>query len=110
MNNTPTFDLRRKLSLALAAAALVLPMAASAQTPGAPTPNADGEIRKIDKAQAKITLKHGPIANLGMSGMTMVFKVADPTMLTPLKAGDKVRFAAEDVNGVLTVTAIQTVN
>jgi uncharacterized cupredoxin-like copper-binding protein len=68
---------------------------------------ADGEVRKIDKAQGKITLRHGPIANLDMPGMTMVFKVADPKMLDSLNEGDKVKFSADRVNGVITVTAIQ---
>ena len=68
---------------------------------------ADGEVRRIDKAQGKITLRHGPIANLDMPGMTMVFKVADATMLDALSVGDKVTFAADRVNGALAVTAIE---
>ncbi len=67
----------------------------------------DGEVRKIDKAQGKLTLKHGPIQSLDMPPMTMVFKVADPKMLAGLKDGDKVRFTAERVGGVITVTAIE---
>jgi len=42
-----------------------------------------------------------------MPAMTMVFKVADPKMLDGLKEGDKVKFTAENVNGALTVTAIE---
>jgi len=90
---------RRRL---VAAAVLALSGAAFAQAS-----SADGEVRKVDKEQAKVTLKHGPIANLDMPGMTMVFKVADPTMLDAIKPGDKVKFAADNVNGVLTVTAIE---
>lgn len=67
----------------------------------------EGEVRKVDKEQGKVTLKHGPIENLGMSGMTMVFKVADPKLLDKIKAGDKVKFAAENFNGAVTVTAIE---
>lgn len=66
----------------------------------------EGEVRKIDKAQGKVTLKHGPIANLEMPPMTMVFKVADPKMLDKLEVGDKVQFAAQRVNGAITVVAI----
>jgi len=87
--------------------ALMLAFAATAYAQPAPVPNADGEVRKIDKEQGKLTLKHGRIENLDMPGMTMVFKVADPKLLEPLKVGDKVKFAAENVNGALTVTAIQ---
>ena len=80
----------------------------SAQTAGAEVvPMTDGEVRKVDKEQGKVTLRHGPIANLDMPGMTMVFKVADPKMLDTLKPGDKVKFAAANVNGALTVTALQ---
>lgn len=67
----------------------------------------DGEVRKIDKAQGKVTLKHGAIQNLEMPPMTMVFKVTDPKMLEGLKDGDKVRFNADRINGALTVTAIE---
>jgi Cu(I)/Ag(I) efflux system periplasmic protein CusF len=65
-----------------------------------------GEVIKIDKSAGKITLKHGPIKNLDMDGMTMVFRVADPVMLDKVKAGDKVEFDADRVNGALTVTKI----
>ncbi len=73
----------------------------------AAAPSSDGEVRKVDKEQGKVTLKHGPIANLDMPGMTMVFKVADPKMLEGLKDGDKVRFNADRINGAITVTAIE---
>jgi Cu(I)/Ag(I) efflux system protein CusF len=80
-------------------------LGAHAQSAAAPT--SDGEVRKIDKEQGKLTLKHGPIANLEMPGMTMVFKVADPKMLDGIKEGDKVKFAANRVNGAITITAIE---
>ena len=68
----------------------------------------DGEIRKVDKATKKITIKHGRIANLDMPGMTMVFQVADPAMVNKVKVGDKVKFLAEDRSGAITVTKIET--
>jgi Cu(I)/Ag(I) efflux system periplasmic protein CusF len=73
----------------------------------AAAPTTDGEVRKVDREQGKVTLKHGPITNLDMPGMTMVFKVADPKRLDAIKQGDKVKFAAENVNGSVTVTAIE---
>lgn len=66
----------------------------------------DGEVRKIDKDQGKITLKHGPIRNLDMPGMTMVFAVKDKALLDTVKSGDKVKFRAADENGKYTVTEI----
>lgn len=65
-----------------------------------------GEVVKVDKAAAKITLKHALIKNLDMDAMTMVFRVADPAMLDKVKAGDKVRFEADRVNGAITITSM----
>ncbi|MEW6764407.1 MAG: copper-binding protein [Pseudomonadota bacterium] len=64
---------------------------------------ADGEVRKVDKSAGKITIKHGPLPNLGMGAMTMVFRAADSTMLDQLKAGDRIRFHADTINGALTL-------
>lgn len=69
----------------------------------------DGEVRKVDKENNKVTLKHGEIKNLDMPGMTMVFGVKDPAMLDKLKAGDKVQFHVENVDGKFTVTQIEAV-
>jgi len=66
----------------------------------------NGEVKKVDVAAGKITLKHGPITNLDMDAMTMVFRVQEPAMLENLQAGDKVNFTADRVNGALTVTTI----
>lgn len=68
---------------------------------------ADGEVRKIDKENAKITLKHGPLVNLDMPGMTMVFPVRDNAMLDAVQAGDKVRFRAEKIDGRIVVTKME---
>ena len=73
----------------------------------ASAPQGEGEVRKIDKEQGKVTLRHGPLANLDMPAMTMVFRVASPKLLEGLKEGDKVKFTADKVNGALTVTAME---
>ena len=70
---------------------------------------ADGEVRKVDKENKKITLKHGLIKNLDMPGMTMVFAVKDAVVLDTLKVGDKVKFKAEQTGTAITVTEIQPV-
>ena len=68
----------------------------------------DGQVTKIDPSAAKITIKHGPIPKLDMDvGMTMAFAVSDPKILTTVKAGDRIKFDAERVNGQLTVTKLQ---
>jgi len=66
-----------------------------------------GEVTKIDEAQSKMTIKHEPIKKFDMDAMTMVFKAADPSMLKTVKAGDKVQFHADKVNGQMTVTKIE---
>ncbi len=67
----------------------------------------DGEVRKIDKEAGKITIKHGPIKNLDMPPMSMVFTAKDKTLLDKVRAGDKIRFMAVDEGGKLVVTDIQ---
>ena len=69
----------------------------------------DGEVRKVDKDARKITIKHGPLENLDMPAMTMVFQVKDPGMLDQLKAGDRVKFRAEKTGGAYIVTKIEPV-
>jgi Cu/Ag efflux protein CusF len=66
----------------------------------------EGEVRRIDREGRKITIRHGPIRNLDMPPMTMVFQVADPAMLDAVKAGDKVTFEAEKVGSAYRVTRI----
>ena len=67
----------------------------------------EGEIRRVDKEAKKLTIKHGPIANLDMPPMTMVFEVKDPKLLDQVKAGDKVKFRAENNGGRYVVTRIE---
>ncbi len=67
----------------------------------------DAEVRRVDLDTKKITLRHGPIPNLDMPPMTMVFQVKDPALLQGIKAGDKVRFSAEKIGSVYTVTGIE---
>mgnify|MGYP000977409388 CR=1 FL=1 len=66
----------------------------------------DGEVRKVDKAAGKITLKHGEIKHLAMPPMTMVFSVCDKGQLDWVKNGDKVKFAAEKQGGQYVVTSL----
>lgn len=66
-----------------------------------------GEVKKIDKGAGKITIKHGPLKNIGMDAMTMVFRVSDQSMLEQVKVGDRIRFVAEEPNGQLTVTRLE---
>jgi len=68
--------------------------------------DADGEVTKIDRSGARVTLKHHGIKNLDMPPMTMSFHVGDPKLLDRINVGDKVHFAAAKVGGSYTVTAL----
>lgn len=66
-----------------------------------------GEVVKIDPKQKKVTIKHGPLTNLDMPAMTMVFVVAEDAMLEKVKAGQGIEFTADRVNGRITLTSIK---
>ncbi|NNG21567.1 copper-binding protein [Telluria aromaticivorans] len=67
----------------------------------------EGEVKKIDKEAGKITLRHGELKNLNMAAMSMVFRAKEPAMLDQVKVGDKVKFAADRVNGAITIVQLQ---
>lgn len=85
----------------------------SSHHPAATAPSAqqaelsEGEITRWDPRTLRITLKHGEIKNLEMPPMTMVFRVADASLVGDLKPGDKVRFRAEQANGAYHVQRIE---
>jgi Cu(I)/Ag(I) efflux system protein CusF len=103
--------------IAFVAAGVSLPAAAQADhskhgkppasaAAAAAAPLADGLVKKIDKANQKVTLSHGPLPN-GMPAMTMVFRVKDAGWLARMKEGQKIRFAAEDINGAMTIVRFE---
>lgn len=73
----------------------------------APAELTEGEVKKIDQEAGKITMRHSEIKNLDMAAMTMVLRVKEPAMLTRVKVGDKVRFAADRVNGAVTIVQLE---
>lgn len=95
------------------------PTAPAAQPAAAPTPAtapaaapmvkdmADAEVRKVDKDAKKVTLKHGPIKNLDMPSMTMVFQVRDEKLFDKLVSGEKIKFTAEQLQGAYVVTGVE---
>jgi Cu(I)/Ag(I) efflux system periplasmic protein CusF len=87
---------------ALAIASLVLPFSLFAADD-----LSEGTVKKIDAPSQRVMLAHGPIANIGMMPMTMMFKVKDPAMLKQIKDGQKVRFRVEDVGGEYTIVRIE---
>ena len=98
----PALPIRRVAFLALLSLALI-PLASWSQSDD----KVSGEVRKVDRDNQKITIKHGEIKSLDMPPMTMVFTVKDPALLEAAKPGDKVRFAVAREDGKFVVTAIE---
>lgn len=96
-------------SVKSAAAILSLSIALATGVAFAQAAMVKGEVKKIDEAAGKVTLKHGPIKNLDMEdeSMTMVFRVQDPAMLKQVKVGDKIQFEAERASAGITITKMQ---
>ena len=82
------------------------PAAAASTAPQAEL--SEGEITRSDPRTLRLTLKHGEIKNLEMPPMTMVFRVADASVVGDLKPGDKVRFRAEQISGAYHVQRIES--
>lgn len=89
----------------LMAAAMLF--AFSVATPAWAAEMTAGMVKKVDEKLMKVTIKHEELKNLDMPSMTMVFAIADAAMLAKLKAGSKIKFTADRVNGRLTVTEVQ---
>jgi Cu/Ag efflux protein CusF len=108
------------MTLGILISALALPGLATAQassgasastssvsTADASSELTQGEVRKVDKEGKKLTIKHGPLKNLDMPGMTMVFQVKDEAVLDKVQVGEKVQFLAEKIDGKFTVTKLE---
>ena len=89
------------------AAVLIFTLSAGSALAQADAPLADGEIRRIDRDAQKITIRHGPIPNLNMPAMSMVFQVSDSALLDRAKTGDKVKFSAVLERGSYVVNHIE---
>ena len=69
--------------------------------------DAKGTVIAIQIANGTIKIKHGEIKKLDMSAMTMTYKVANPTLLQGLSAGDHVGFDVQEQGSDYVVTAIR---
>jgi len=108
MKNTSARLLRTTGASVLRKSLLALTLVSAALSVAAQSlPSAEGEVRKVDKANSKISLKHGEIKNLDMPPMSMVFLVKDKAMLDKVKVDDKVTFTAAQVDGNYTLMSIE---
>ena len=73
----------------------------------AESPLAEGLVKKVDKPARKVTVAHGPLANLQMPAMTMVFRVKDAAWLDQMRVDSKILFQADSINGVFTIVRFE---
>lgn len=71
---------------------------------------ANGEIRRIDAQNLRLTIKHGEIKALDMPPMTMVFYVKDPVLLQGLAVQDTIEFQASLEGTKYYLTEVQKLN
>src|SRR5262245_44489206 len=96
------------MKIRLSAVSVLLAVTLSAPALAQTSDLIDGTVTKVDASAQKITIKHGPLKKFDMDdGMTMVFRAQDAAMLKVVKAGDKVKFVPERINGQFTVTKIE---
>lgn len=67
----------------------------------------NGEVRRIDAENRKLTIRHEAIPAFEMAAMTMIFAVADTVALDQLKAGDKIRFSLKKIEGKWRVITVE---
>lgn len=65
-----------------------------------------GEVRRIDTAKSTIAIKHGPISDLELPAMTLVYDIP-ANLLNGIKAGDTVSFTAKHENKKYIITEIK---
>ncbi|ETA63279.1 copper binding periplasmic protein CusF [Bordetella pertussis I036] len=87
------------VATAMAVVSLATPLAFAQQA------DATGEVRRVDAAAGKVSIKHDAISALDLPAMTLVYQI-DPALLAGIKPGDKVRFTATRKDGRYVVTAI----
>jgi Cu/Ag efflux protein CusF len=104
-SNSPKIRTSNAKALWMVIGILIAPAASPLWARGAPT--ISGEVLKVDTYSGKITIKHGPIENLGAPAGTDDFKVAEPMMLNALWAGEKFNFTADRPNGQLMLSTIR---
>ena len=67
----------------------------------------DGVVRKIDRENSKITIRHEEIKNLDMPPMTMVFHVKNKSLLDKVQVGETVKFTVVQEGGKMVVTDLK---
>ncbi len=82
-------------------------VSAQSGSDSASLPWALAEVRRIDAASRKVSLRHEEIKNLDMPPMTMVFQVREGVSLDGLRVGQRIRFQAVQDKGAYWMVAWQ---
>ena len=73
-----------------------------------PTHVAQGTVNSIDQAAGTINISHGPVASANWPAMSMSFKLANPSLVSGIEAGQRVEFQFTVAGGMdATVTEIK---
>jgi Cu/Ag efflux protein CusF len=118
LDNDRVFAMKNKLLAFLLAGLACLPAYAASHSHDAhaghgavpqPAQSAwvDGVVKRVDKAGGRVTVAHGPLTQLNMPAMTMVFRVRDASWLDRMRVDGKIRFVAESIGGTLTIVQFE---
>ncbi|MCH4270536.1 MAG: copper-binding protein [Kerstersia gyiorum] len=98
------FSFSLRCSAVMAAVAVPLAGVSQAEEPAVQA-KASGEVRRVDAANGKVTIKHGAIPELELGAMTLVYRIS-PELIVLVKPGDNIRFTATRTDGQYWVIAI----
>lgn len=66
----------------------------------------EAEGRVTEVAEGRITISHGPVAELGWPAMTMSFAVPSADLLQGVSVGDRVRFGFNEADDGYAIAAL----
>lgn len=90
-----------------AAAPTVVPVESEALDAAADGYDTIGVVEDVRRSSGKLKIAHGPIENLGMPAMTMLFSVSDAAMLEGLEVNDSVEFHVESQAAGFVITRLR---
>ena len=67
----------------------------------------NAEVKRVDKRQGKVVLKHEAIEEFDMPPMSMSFTVKDRSSLENLKRGDKVQFKSDEKMNLFDIKKVE---
>lgn len=71
--------------------------------------SAEGTINSVDAASDTVNISHEPVTSIGWPAMTMNFQLADPSLATRVRPGQRVEFTFRTDQGSATITDVRPV-